>query len=272
MTTPAPTPATARRGSLYHFHVDNAASLLMSYTTDDRARLGPARVRDLRPADHRRHPPRRRNRHLRHPRLGRQAAASPLRRPAVPRRVDVALPAGGLPRALRHRRRPRRPTRQTSSAPGHPGHHRRHVVRRAVWPRQGGARPRCQRGRHVDHHRRRRHDTGGARAEQVPCLPIPSVALRDEPRRPAQGRRDRGRARPGRQARRRRHAARAEDLRRASQGCAPCPRASTSARPAGTRTGPDPTTSPSRSTSCARSPTGRSRSTSRSARPAPTTT
>ena len=33
-----------------------------------------------------------------------------------------------------------------------------------------------------------------------------------------------------------------EDLANASQGCAPCPRASTSARRAGIRTGPDPTT------------------------------
>ena len=46
-------------------------------------------------------------------------------------------------------------------------------------------------------------------------------------------------------------------------------RASTSARPAGIRTGPAPTISRSRSTSCARSPTGRSRSTSRSARARP---
>ena len=39
------------------------------------------------------------------------------------------------------------------------------------------------------------------------------VALRDEPRRPAPGRRDRGRRRPGREARRRRDAARPQDLR-----------------------------------------------------------
>ena len=72
--------------------------LLMSHTTDDRARLGPARVRHLRPPDDRRHPPGGRDRHLRHPRMGRQTAASAFRRPAVPRRVDVALPVGGLPR------------------------------------------------------------------------------------------------------------------------------------------------------------------------------
>ena len=145
-------------------------------------------------------------------------------------------------------------------------------LRRAVRSGQGGARPRRQRGRHVDHHRRRRHDAGGARSEQVPGLPVSAVALRDEPRRPAQGRRHRGRARPGRQARRRRNAAGAEDLRARRRDAHAARRASTSARPAGIRTGPGPTTSPSRSTNCARSPTGRSRSTSRSAPPAPTTT
>ena len=106
--------------------------LLMTYTTDDTGPPGPARVRHLRPAHHRRHPAGRRDRHLRHPRLGRQAAAAALRRPAVPRRVDVALPAGGLPREVRHRRGARRPARQTPTAPGYPGHHRRHVLRRAV--------------------------------------------------------------------------------------------------------------------------------------------
>ena len=81
----------------------------------------------------------------------------------------------------------------------------------------------------------------GTRAEQAPGLPIPSVALRHEPRRPPQGRRDRGRPRTGRQTRRRRHAARPEDLAHASQACAPCPRASTSVRRAGIPdwTGPD---------------------------------
>ena len=100
-------------------------------------------------------------------------------------------------------------------------------------------------------------------------LPAAALALRDEPRRPAPRRRDRGRRRPGRQARRRRHAARPEDLRPRRRDARPARRASTSAAPAGTRTGPAPTTSRSRSRSCARSPTGRSRSSSRSARRAP---
>ena len=127
--------------------------LLMTYTTDDRARLGPARVRHLRPADDRCDPAGRRNRHLRHPRVGRQAAATTFRRPAVPWRVDVALPAGGLPREVRHRRSSRRSVRQTPTAPGYSGDHRRHVVRCAVRPREGGVGPRRQRGRHVHHHR-----------------------------------------------------------------------------------------------------------------------
>ena len=45
------------------------------------------------------------------------------------------------------------PARQVPAAPGHPGHHRRHELRRAVRAGQGGARPRCARGRHVHHHR-----------------------------------------------------------------------------------------------------------------------
>ncbi len=48
---------------------------------------------------------------------------------------------------------------------------------------------------------------------QPPRVPVPAVAVRDEPRRPAQRRRHRGRPRAGREARRRRDAARAEDLR-----------------------------------------------------------
>ena len=92
------------------------------------------------------------------------------------------------------------------------------------------------------------------------------------PRRPAHGRRHRGRGRPGRQARRRRHAARPEDLRPRRRDAHPARRASTSARPAGIPTGPARTISRSRSTSCARSPTGRSRSTSRSAARGPITT
>ena len=46
-----------------------------------------------------------------------------------------------------------------------------------------------------------------------PGLPAPAVAVRDESGRPAQGGRDRGSRRPGREARRRRHATRPQDLR-----------------------------------------------------------
>ena len=68
---------------------------------------GPARVVPLRPQRDRRDPARRARGHLRHPRLRRQAARAALRRPAPPRREHLALPARGLPRALRHRRRAR---------------------------------------------------------------------------------------------------------------------------------------------------------------------
>ena len=80
------------------------------------------------------------------------------------------------------------------------------------------------------------------RAVEDARLPVPPVALRVQPRRPAQGRRDRDRARPGCQARRRRHAARAEDQPRASPACARCRKASTSDLPAGIPTGPARTT------------------------------
>ena len=71
-------------------------------------------------------------------------------------------------------------------------------------------------------------------------LPISAVALWHESRRSAQGRCHRGGGGPGRQARRRRHAARPEDFRPRGGRCAACRKASTSARPAGTRTGPGP--------------------------------
>ena len=111
------------------------------------------------------------------------------------------------------------------------------------------------------HHRRRRHAARGARALRQARLPDPPLALRDEPRRPAPGRRGRGRGRPGRQAGRRRHAAGPEDLRPGRRDARPAEGRSTSAAPAATPIGRAPTTSRSRSTSCARSPTGASRST-----------
>ena len=117
-------------------------------------------------------------------------------------------------------------------APRHPDHDRRHELRRARRPtprRRSGARPRP--GRHLHHHRRRRHDAGGARPVQDAGLPVPAVPLRLQPGRPAPGRRHRDRARPGRQAGRRRHAARPEGHPSGSPACAPCPPASTSARP-----------------------------------------
>ena len=109
----------------------------------------PARVGHLRPRHDRRHPARRPRGHLRHPRLRRQAPRPALRRPAVPRRQRVALSAGGLPRALRHRRDDRHAVRLGADPARHPDHDRGDELRRAVGPGQGGAGPRRQRGRHV---------------------------------------------------------------------------------------------------------------------------
>ncbi len=181
-------------------------------------------------------------------------------------------PLEGYRETLRHQRRARHPLRQEADRAEDPDHHRRHELRLALRPGQGGARPRRDARRHLDHHRRRRHDRGGARPLADPRLPVPAVALRHEPDGPA-GAPTRSRWWSARAPSR--AAAACCSARRsptASPPCAPCPRASTSARPAGTRTGRARTTWRSRSWSCARSPTGKSRSTSRSAAPAPTTT
>ena len=151
---------------------------------------------------------------------GAKRKAAALRRPALPRRERLPLPARGLPRALRHRRRARRPLRVQAAAPRHPDHDRRHELRRAVGARQGGARPRRDGDGHGDDDRRRRHDRGGARALRDARLPAPPLPLRHEPGRPAPLRRDRDRDRPGRQAGRRRDAARPEDLRPRGRACA----------------------------------------------------
>ncbi len=88
--------------------------LRMSAPLDPHARDGPARVGDVRPPRDPRDPARRAHRHLRHPRRRGEAARAALRRPAAARRVRLALPAGGLPRALRHRRHARHALREES--------------------------------------------------------------------------------------------------------------------------------------------------------------
>ena len=113
---------SARR--LYNFHVDNLGSVLtMAYgngwhpglresATFDRnviaeiQRAAREGIYDIRG-------------------FGAKRARAPLRRPAVPRRVRLALSARGLPRALRHRRRDRHPVRARADPTGHPDHDRR---------------------------------------------------------------------------------------------------------------------------------------------------
>ena len=234
--------------------------------------LEPPGVVPLRQAGHRRDPARGAGGHLRHPRLRRKAPGAPLRRPAAPRREHLALSARGLPRALRHQRDPRNALRPEAPRAEDPDHDRGHELRRAVGAGEGGARPRRDRDGDVDDHRRRRHDPGGARALDDPRLPAPPLPLRHEPRRSAQGGRDRSRRRPGREAGRRRHAPRPQDLGPRRRDARPAEGHRPAERLPASRLDRARTTSRSRSASCARSPTGRSRSSSRSARRARTTT
>ena len=107
-------------------------------------------------------PPRRRDRHLRHPRRRRQAARAAFRRSAVSRRLDEPLSARRLSREMRHRCLARHPLRREADPYQDPHHHRRHELRLALGASQGSLGPRRDPGRHLDHHRRRRHDRGGA--------------------------------------------------------------------------------------------------------------
>ena len=83
-------------------------------------------------------------------------------------------PLEGYREKCAHRRHPRRPPRARADPPRHPGHDRRDELRRPLRQRQGGPRPRCDRGRHLHHHRRRRDDARGARAVEDPRLPVPA--------------------------------------------------------------------------------------------------
>ena len=170
--TPATSAATARRARLYNFDVDNAGVLMTEFDASqgglDRARRRWRPGCASRPSSTatRSHEIQRDGARgdLRHPRLGREAPRAALRRPAVPRRERLALPARGLPRALRHRRHARRPLRERAARAGDPDHDRRDELRRALGAGQGGARARRDRDGHRDDDRRRRHAAGGARA------------------------------------------------------------------------------------------------------------
>ena len=75
--------------------------------------------------------------------FGAKRHGAALRRPALPRRQHVALPARGLPRALRHRRDARRAPREEAAPPRHPDHDRGDELRRAVGAGEGGPRARA---------------------------------------------------------------------------------------------------------------------------------
>ena len=146
---------TARRASS-----TTSRSTTPGRTSGDRHRasLEPPRVVPLRSHGDRGDPARRARGHLRHPRLRREAPRAALRRPALPRREHLALSARGLPRALRDRRHSRDALREEAARAEDPGDDRRHELRGALGAREGGARTRRDRGRHVDDDRRRRHD------------------------------------------------------------------------------------------------------------------
>ena len=119
----APRRGRARRGSggvpalrvgARALHVQGRQRGAPTDVSDRAATLEPPRVVPLRPHRHRRDPAGGDRGDLRHPRLRRQAAAAALRRPALPRRIDLALPARGVPRAVRDRRRARDALRDAS--------------------------------------------------------------------------------------------------------------------------------------------------------------
>ena len=122
-------------------------------------------------------------------------------------------PLEGYRERCAHRRHARDAVREAADRARDPDHDRGDELRGALGAGEGGARARGERRRHLDHHRRRRDAPRGARPLRQARLPDPPLALRDEPRRPAAGRRDRGRRRPGGEAGRGRDAARPEDLR-----------------------------------------------------------
>jgi hypothetical protein len=184
-----------------------------------------------------------------------RSAAAAFRRPGVSGRLVVALSARGLSREMLIQDRAGHALCQEAHRAGHADHRGRHELRCALGERQGGARAGGHRTGHLDHHRRWRHDPEERAVVQDARVSVPAVALRLQP----------------------------DDVRKADaiemvigQGakpggggmllgqkvsarvapCAPCPKASISARPAAIRTGPARTTWRSRSRSCARSPIG----------------
>ncbi len=226
-------------------------------------RAHPARrERELRSRGDRLHPARRGERSVRDPRPGRQAPRAALRRSGVSRRVGVALSAGRLSREMPHEDgarhaaspRSRSSSRFRSPSPGMSFGSLSANVKEALGraATELGTSTTTGDGGMTQEERRVVEDAG---------LPVPAVALRLQPGRPAQGRRDRGRDRPGRQARRRRHAARPEDQPARGEDAHAAGRHRPALGLPASRTGPGPTIWRSRSTSCARSPTGRCRST-----------
>jgi hypothetical protein len=223
-------------------------------------RTSPARIRGFRPQDPRLHPRAAATGHLRHPRPGAPSAScrtsttwcSWARRCRATRWRATARSA--------HRSRARHPLREEADRARRSRHHRRHELRRAVGEREGGAgRGATALGTSTTtgDGGMTPEERGSSKTWSTSACPRATASTRTILRK---RRRDRGGdrqgAKPGGGG-----MLLGQKVNPRVARCAPARRASTSARPAATPTGPAPTTWPSRSRSCARSPTGRSRST-----------
>ena len=175
--------------------------------------------------------------------FGAKRRVPPLRRPALSRRQRLALPARGLPRALRHRRHvsgtrfAKNPVELDIPIT---------IAGMSFGALSAPAKEALGRGASAMGTSTTTGDGGMLPEEREHSSKLvyqmPALALRHEPRRPAPRRRGRGRGRPGREARRRGHAAGPEDQRPGRRDARPAEGRSTSAAPAGTPTGPAPTT------------------------------
>src|SRR6476661_9699231 len=178
-STPRSSAATARRGSstistwTIWRRIDGCGDSLGSHAA--------ALLRDLRPAFDRRDPPRRCDRHLRYQGFRGEAQSPPFRRSVVSWCLDQPLSARRLPGEMRDRRDTRRALCQKADPSQDSDYDRRHELRLAFGPGQGGARARRFDCGYVHDHRGWRHDRRGTTELEDFGLPDAALALRHEP-------------------------------------------------------------------------------------------